>query len=512
MRGGAAVVVYLDVLFFTNVLMDWVTLLAAARLAGAAVHRGRFVLACLLGGTYAVLAALFPALGVLPVRAAMGAALCLAAFGGERTLLRLGGLYFVTAAAFAGLAYALGAASGRRLLYGAGYYFTVPLGLLLLAAAVGYAVSGVLLRGDAAHGCVRQEILPLTVQFGGRERRVRVLRDSGHTLTEPVSGKPVLILCRGEAALLLNDPLDGDATQQLTSLPPETACRCGLRSGQTTVCCCTFARTACRRRTEARATAYAPSGLRSSKTANSMDLSAYEREKSMKLYKILTLLRQLRRLPSVYYIGGSDILPPPLSPEEEAEAAAACQTGDENARRRLIEHNLRLVVFLARKFESSGVGTEDLISIGTIGLIKAVSTYRSDRKVKLATYASRCIENEILMYLRKIAGRRTEVSFDEPLSSDWDGNELLLSDILGTEPDSVIRPLEDDVDRVLLLRALSHLPPREREIISMRFGIDLPESMTQKEVADRLGISQSYISRLEKRIIAKMRRDIVSQI
>ena len=232
----------------------------------------------------------------------------------------------------------------------------------------------------------------------------------------------------------------------------------------------------------------------------------------MKLYKILTLLRQLRRLPSVYYIGGSDILPPPLSPEEEAEAAAACQTGDENARRRLIEHNLRLVAYIARRFENTGINIEDLISIGTIGLIKAVSTYRSDRKVKLATYASRCIENEILMYLRKIAGRRTEVSFDEPLSSDWDGNELLLSDILGTEPDSVIRPLEDDVDRVLLLRALSHLPPREREIISMRFGIDLPESMTQKEVADRLGISQSYISRLEKRIIAKMRRDIVSQI
>ena len=151
-------------------------------------------------------------------------------------------------------------------------------------------------------------------------------------------------------------------------------------------------------------------------------------------------------------------------------------------------------------------------SIGTIGLIKAVSTYRSDRKVKLATYASRCIENEILMYLRKIAGRRAEVSFDEPLSSDWDGNELLLSDILGTEPDSVMRPLEDDVDRALLLRALSRLPPRERQIISMRFGIDLPEAMTQKEVADRLGISQSYISRLEKRIIAKMRRDIVSQI
>ena len=177
----------------------------------------------------------------------------------------------------------------------------------------------------------------------------------------------------------------------------------------------------------------------------------------MKLEQILAFLRQLRRLPAVYYIGGSEILPPPLSPEEEAAAAAACQAGDEGARRTLIEHNLRLVVFLARKFESSGVGTEDLISIGTIGLIKAVSTYRSDRKVKLATYASRCIENEILMYLRKVAGRRAEVSFDEPLSSDWDGNELLLSDILGTEPDSVMRPLEDDVDRALLLRALSRM-------------------------------------------------------
>mgnify|MGYP005923660359 CR=1 FL=1 len=215
----------------------------------------------------------------------------------------------------------------------------------------------------------------------------------------------------------------------------------------------------------------------------------------------------------VHYIGGTDILPAPFDSVREAEVLRKFGTSeDKEARSALIEHNLRLVVYIARKFDNTSVGVEDLISIGTIGLIKAVSTYRSDRKVKLATYASRCIENEILMYLRKIAGRRTEVSFDEPLSSDWDGNELLLSDILGTEPDSVMRPLEDDVDRALLLRALSRLPPRERQIISMRFGIDLPESMTQKEVADRLGISQSYISRLEKRIIAKMRRDIVSQI
>lgn len=228
----------------------------------------------------------------------------------------------------------------------------------------------------------------------------------------------------------------------------------------------------------------------------------------------LLIRRLLLRLhaPGVHYVGGSDTLPPPLPKAEEEAAIKALSEGDEAAKQLLIEHNLRLVVYIARRFENTGINLEDLVSIGSIGLIKAINTFKASKSIKLATYASRCIENEILMYLRKIAGRRTEVSFDEPLSSDWDGNELLLSDILGTEPDSVMRPLEDDVDRALLLRALSRLPPRERQIISMRFGIDLPEAMTQKEVADRLGISQSYISRLEKRIIAKMRRDIVSQI
>ena len=229
----------------------------------------------------------------------------------------------------------------------------------------------------------------------------------------------------------------------------------------------------------------------------------------MKLEQILAFLRQLRRLPAVYYIGGSEILPPPLPPEEEAAAAAACQAGDEGARRTLIEHNLRLVVFLARKFESSGVGTEDLISIGTIGLIKAVSTYRSDRKVKLATYASRCIENEILMYLRKNNGSRVEVSFDEPLNTDWDGKELLLSDVLGTDCDVVMRPIEADADRQMLAEAVAKLSPRERDIITMRFGLGGGRELTQKEVADRLGISQSYISRLEKRIILRLRREIL---
>lgn len=223
------------------------------------------------------------------------------------------------------------------------------------------------------------------------------------------------------------------------------------------------------------------------------------------------ILARLRALCSggIYYIGGSEVLPPPLTGQDEADCIARLMAGAPEARDALVEHNLRLVVYIARKFENTGVGVEDLISIGTIGLMKAVGTYKTDKNVKLATYASRCIENEILMHLRKVSGQRAEVSFDEPLSSDWDGNELLLSDILGTEPDSVIRPIEDDVDRELLRQALSQLPPREKQIICLRFGLGGRRSMTQKEVADLLGISQSYISRLEKRIISRMKKEIL---
>ena len=206
------------------------------------------------------------------------------------------------------------------------------------------------------------------------------------------------------------------------------------------------------------------------------------------------------------------MLPPPLCREEEQAAIEGCQRGDAACRDRLIEQNLRLVVYIAKKFENTRIAMEDLISIGTIGLIKAVETFNTEKKTKLATYASRCIENEILMHLRKVSGQRTEVSFDEPLSTDWDGNELLLSDILGTEPDSVMRPIEDDVDRQLLRRAMERLPERERLIISLRFGLGGRKEKTQKEVADRLGISQSYISRLEKRIIQRMRRDILKWV
>ena len=212
--------------------------------------------------------------------------------------------------------------------------------------------------------------------------------------------------------------------------------------------------------------------------------------------------------PAVFYIGGSTTLPPPLDRAAEEAAVAALEAGDESARRTLIEHNLRLVVYIARRFENSGINIEDLISIGTIGLIKAVNTFQSGKNIKLATYASRCIENEILMHLRKISSQKTEVSFDEPLNTDWDGNELLLSDILGTDVDEVSRSLEDDADRQALLEAVACLSEREQRIIALRFGLPGGRAYTQKEVADMLGISQSYISRLEKRILERLRREI----
>ena len=191
---------------------------------------------------------------------------------------------------------------------------------------------------------------------------------------------------------------------------------------------------------------------------------------------------------------------------------ARLETDSENVRRTLTEHNLRLVVYIARRFENTGINIEDLVSIGTIGLIKAINTYKPEKKIKLATYASRCIENEIIMFLRKTAAQKTEISFDEPLNTDWDGNELLLSDILGTEPDSVMRPIEDETDRQLLLNALDKLSEKERIIIKMRFGLFGEAEKTQKEVADALGISQSYISRLEKRIIAQLKNEILKML
>ncbi len=229
--------------------------------------------------------------------------------------------------------------------------------------------------------------------------------------------------------------------------------------------------------------------------------------------KLLDILRKLGliRENGIFYIGGSDVLPPPLKGAEELQTLQALEQGDEDARQRLVEHNLRLVVYIARRFENTGVNLEDLISIGTIGLIKAISTYRLDKKIKLATYASRCIENEILMYIRKTANQKTEVSLDEPINMDCDGNELLLSDILGTDEDMIMRPLEEDVDICVLRQALRDLPDREREIVLMRFGLEGRRELTQKEVAQKMGISQSYISRLEKRIMLRLKKEFLRQ-
>ena len=210
----------------------------------------------------------------------------------------------------------------------------------------------------------------------------------------------------------------------------------------------------------------------------------------------------------IYYINGPENLPPPLTKEEEKKAFEELEHGSREAKNMLIEHNLRLVVYIARKFESTGIGVEDLTSIGTIGLIKAVNTFEARKGIKLATYASRCIENEILMFIRKTQPQKNEVSIDEPLNVDWDGNELLLSDILGTENDIVSQHIEEEVNRKLLYAAMGKLEPREKELMEMRFGLNSGREMTQKEVADRLGISQSYISRLEKRIITRLQREI----
>jgi len=232
----------------------------------------------------------------------------------------------------------------------------------------------------------------------------------------------------------------------------------------------------------------------------------------VKIREIFLYILRLLRRGEVHYIGGSLTLPPPLSKEEEEKYIARLDENSKDVKNILIEHNLRLVVYIAKKFENTNVGAEDLISIGTIGLIKAINTFKPDKKIKLATYASRCIENEILMYLRKNSNRKVEISIDEPLNVDWDGNELLLSDILGTDADVVCQNIENEVDKELLLIALDKLSPREKRIMELRFGVRGAAAKTQKEVANMLGISQSYISRLEKRIIVRLKKEITKMI
>ena len=226
---------------------------------------------------------------------------------------------------------------------------------------------------------------------------------------------------------------------------------------------------------------------------------------------IIRLLTKLSKKKEIYYIGGAELLPPPLSAEDEAELISNLGS-DPSASAKLIEHNLRLVVYIAKRFENTGIGIEDLTSIGTIGLIKAINSYQPDKNIKLATYASRCIENEILMYIRKNNGRRREISIDEPLNTDWDGNVLLLSDVLGTDEDGIYKTYEENEEREMVFKAIEKLSEREKLIVRMRFGLHGEEEKTQKEVADLLGISQSYISRLEKKIIKRLRKELEAKI
>ena len=228
--------------------------------------------------------------------------------------------------------------------------------------------------------------------------------------------------------------------------------------------------------------------------------------------KIRLIIQRILNDGDIHYIGSSQTLPPPLSKDEEERLIEVFRTNPKEVRGELIERNLRLVVYIAKKFENTGINVEDLISIGTIGLIKAINTFNPDKKIKLATYASRCIENEILMYLRKNSNRKTEISIDEPLNVDWDGNEILLSDILGTDNDMIYQSIESEVDKQLLTVAMTKLSARERSIMELRFGVNRKDSKTQKEVADLLGISQSYISRLEKKIISRLKREISKMV
>ena len=506
-------VVYADSVFLLNGAMDYVLFLVTARLAGIPLKRRRYLLAALLGAVYAV-AVFLPGLGFLgafPAKMAVGVLLALVSFGGEEKLLRLVLLLFAVSCAMAGCVLALGLLAGSRVPVSNGIFYTdVDAKVLLIATAAAYLVLTVVFRAAARHG-VGGELLPVSVSISGRTVKLTALHDNGNSLRDPAGGGAVLVAAPGSLdgalpALVrrlltpemlrypadLLEPLRAAAPALRPRLLPYRAV--GVPGGLLLTIRADWVEICGQR--------YISVPVALSPTALGAGYAALQ----IKLRRLLVWLGLLQP-EEIHYIGGSDTLPPPLTKEREAELLA--RLDDEDARKELIEHNLRLVVYIARRFENTGINIEDLISIGTIGLIKAVGTYRADKNIKLATYASRCIENEILMYLRKNASRRGEVSFDEPLNTDWDGNELLLSDVLGTEADVVMRPIEEDVDRSLLAAAINILSPREKQIITLRFGLDGGREQTQKEVADQLGISQSYISRLEKRIISRLKKEIL---
>ena len=496
--------VYADEAFLLNGAVDYLLLVCAAKLGGGRILRLRLALAAAFGGVYAA-AALFPALAFLrqlPVKLASLAAMLLIAFGVGRGTLRTGALFFAAVCAFGGAAVAAAQLFGTGVLVlpGGTFYAVSGLGLLLLAGIL-YALCYTVFACTVQHG---GEIRTLRLRLGGRSVQVRALHDTGCTLRDPMTGERVLVAEAGPGR-------PGGAAAAAQNARPR-ASRAPFELSERRHAGGAAALPALRSTGRDRGAEALPCSLFSDARVGRRKLSCIDRRRDrMKLELVLQKLGLIQP-GKIMYIGGSDVLPAPLRPEDERRAIEALAAGDETARQTLIEHNLRLVVYIARRFENTGVNLEDLISIGTIGLIKAVNTFRPDRNIKLATYSSRCIENEILMHIRKIANQKTEVSLDEPINTDWDGNELLLSDVLGTDGDIVMRPLEDDVDHQLLRQALGRLPEREKQIVSMRFGLGGRREKTQKEVADLMGISQSYISRLEKRIMLRLRREISRQI
>ena len=497
-------VIYADVLFFINFSMDYFLLFLTARLLGKRLKGKSAAAASALGGLYAVASVLLPgnSLIALVLHIAVSVLLCTMSIGGCGAL----GI-----AVFYGISFLIGGGmtAGFALFNrAAGIAYDpqtagtggLPAGWLLLSA-LGFGLFAALTARRASERA--GEDVPVEITVGGETVCLTGLADSGNLLTEPLSGLPVILI--PEKALpappstrfrvIPVKTVNGEGI--LRGFLPE---RC-LVAGRETDCCVALTE-------EDRAIVplcLMPNEKR--RKGSPMKPKNDPKTKRSPLFRLFFRLFGGK----LYYIGGSEALPEPLTPEAEAETLDRLENG-EDVSGILIEHNLRLVVYIAKRFDNTGVGIEDLISIGTIGLIKGVRTFRRDKGIKLATYASRCIENEILMYLRKTAGRRAEVSIDEPLSTDGDGNDLRLSDVIGSDGESVYRQLESDEERKTVAEALAKLSPREREIIELRFGMNGRKEHTQKEVADLLGISQSYISRLEKKIIAKLREDIEAKV
>lgn len=502
-------VIYADVLFMINFSMDYFLLFLTARLLGKRLKKKSAAVASALGGIYAVASVLLPgnSLIALILHIAVSVLLCEMSVPGCGAL---GVAVFYAVSFLIGGGMTAGFALFNR---AAGIAYDpdptgksgMPLGWLLLSA-IGFGLFSLLTAKRASKRAGENVAVEITV--GGKTVPFTGFADSGNFLTEPLSGLPVILIPEKAFPELPDSrfrivpvkTVNGEGV--LRGFLPD---RC-LVAGRETDCCaaltgedrvivplCLMPKE--KRRKPMKRIIHSVSGPVST------------RKKESPLHRLFTRLFG----GELYYIGGSEALPEPLSPEEETETLDRLENG-EDVGGILIEHNLRLVVYIAKRFDNTGVGIEDLISIGTIGLIKGVRTFRREKGIKLATYASRCIENEILMYLRKTAGRRAEVSIDEPLSTDGDGNDLRLSDVIGSDGESVYRQLETDEDRKTVTEALAKLSPREREIIELRFGMNGRKEHTQKEVADLLGISQSYISRLEKKIIAKLREDMEAKV